>query len=278
VVAGPSVSDADSFGATGLPTDVVGLLEGLCSTRAIRRYRDEPVPDEALRAMLFAATRAPSGSNRQPFRFLVLRDGPVAERAKALIGGAARALWAAKRTTDGYDRTTAPQATSVTTSATTSESRTTPKSETTQKTETTPKQRMAAAMEDYVEHFERVPVLVLPCLMRYREPSPFEGSSIYPACQNLLLAARALGYGGVLTGFHGAVDAELRELCAIPEGTAISATITIGRPMGSHGPVRRRPLQELVFADRWDEAPTWAVDPPGTAYTQAGPPKRPRPS
>ena len=65
-----------------LPPDVVGLLEGLCTTRAIRRYRDEPVPPEALRAMVFAATRAPSGSNRQPFRFLVLTDSPAAAAAK----------------------------------------------------------------------------------------------------------------------------------------------------------------------------------------------------
>ena len=67
---------SDDLSATPLPADIVGMLEGLTSTRAIRRYTDDPVPPEALRAMLFAATRAPSGSNRQPFRFLVLTDGP----------------------------------------------------------------------------------------------------------------------------------------------------------------------------------------------------------
>ena len=73
-----------------LPADAVGLLEGLTTTRTIRRYRAEKIPDEALRAMLFAATRAPSGSNRQPFRFVVLTDGPNARTAKKLIGDAAR--------------------------------------------------------------------------------------------------------------------------------------------------------------------------------------------
>src|SRR5205085_6226964 len=63
----------------------VGLLEGMATTRAIRRYRDEPVPPDALQQMLFAATRAPSGSNRQPFRFLVLTDGERARQAKRLI-------------------------------------------------------------------------------------------------------------------------------------------------------------------------------------------------
>lgn len=79
--------------SAALPTDTVGLLEGLVSTRSIRRYRDEPVPDDVLRAVLFAATRAPSGSNRQPFRFLVLRDGPRAAAAKGLIGEGARKIW-----------------------------------------------------------------------------------------------------------------------------------------------------------------------------------------
>ncbi|MCZ6710082.1 MAG: nitroreductase family protein, partial [Gammaproteobacteria bacterium] len=73
-------------------TETIGLLEGLATTRAIRRYRDEPVPDSALRDMLFAATRAPSGSNRQPFRFVVLNQGARADAAKAMIGESARAL------------------------------------------------------------------------------------------------------------------------------------------------------------------------------------------
>ena len=81
--------------------DQVSLYEGLLSTRAIRRYTDERVPDVALRDILFAATRAPSGSNRQPFRFIVLTDGPVAAEGKRLIGEGARRFWAAKREADG---------------------------------------------------------------------------------------------------------------------------------------------------------------------------------
>jgi nitroreductase len=233
---------------TPLPADTVGLLEGLMTTRAIRRYRDEPVPDDVLRAVLFAATRAPSGSNRQPFRFLVLTDGPRAQQAKALLGEAARRVWAAKETSDGYGRGSGAQADS-------------------------PKARMARTMQRYVEQFETVPVVVLPCLVRYRDPNPAEGASIYPACQNLLLAARALGYGGVMTGFQGLVEGELRALLGIPDGVALSATITLGRPEGGHGPVRRRPLQELVFSDAWDQPAAYAIDPPDTRHTSAGPPR-----
>jgi nitroreductase len=118
---------------------------------------------------------------------------------------------------------------------------------------------------------------VLPCLVRYRDPNPMEGGSVYPAVQNLLLAARALGYGGVISGFHALVEDRLRPLLCIPEGVFIAATVTLGKPEGRHGPVRRRPLAELVYGERWGEAPAWAVDPPGTRHTQAGPPRPPAP-
>lgn len=237
----------DDLANAPLPADTVGLLEGMTTTRAIRRYRDEPVPDHALRAMLFAASRAPSGSNRQPFRFLVLTDGPEAEQAKSLIGEAARRIWGGKRRRDGYDRGSGAD-------------------------DSSPKARMARSMQRFVDQFERVPVLILPCLVRYRAPNPLEGASIYPACQNLLLAARALGYGGVVTGWHHPVERELRELLAIPDEALVAATVTVGRPEGGHGPVRRRPLAELVYGRTWGSPPDWAVDPPGTRFTSAGPP------
>ncbi len=233
-----------------LPPDTVGLLEGLTTTRAIRRYRDEPVPPEVLRAILFAATRAPTGSNRQTFRFMTLTDGPNAREAKRLIGEAARRVWTNKRVRDGYDRGSGA-----------------PSSE-----PNSPKIRMARAMQAYTDEFEKVPALILPCFMRYREPTSSEGASIYPACQNILLAARALGYGGVFTGFNFAVDEQLKALLAIPAEVFIAGTITLGKPVGGHGPVRRRPMAELVFAESWGQSPEWAEDPDGTAFTSAGPP------
>lgn len=241
---------SEDLGQLPLRADAVGLMEGLATTRAIRRYRDEPIPERDLRDILFAATRGPSGSNRQPFRFVVLTDGPRALQAKALLAGQAQRMWSAKRRNDGYDRG----------SGTANDS---------------PKARMARTMQAYVDEFARVPVLILPCLVRYREPTPMEGASVYPAVQNLLLAARALGYGGVITGFHAAVDAPLKTLLGIPPEVFIAATVTLGRPEGGHGAVRRRPLPELVYGEQWGEAPGWAVDPPGTRYTSAGPPPAP---
>src|SRR5262252_3490562 len=80
------------------------LLEAIATTRAIRRFRPDPIPEADLTKMLFAATRAPSGSNRQLFRFLLLRDDERSMAAKRLIGTAACRAWGSKRDTDGYDR------------------------------------------------------------------------------------------------------------------------------------------------------------------------------
>ncbi len=78
----------------------------------------------------------------------------------------------------------------------------------------------------------------------------------------------------MITGFAGAVDKELKQLLAIPDEVFIAATITLGKPAGNHGPVRRRPMAELVYGDTWNQPPDWAVDPPGTRFTSAGPPKQ----
>jgi nitroreductase len=204
----------------------VNLLEGLATTRAIRRYTSDPVDLDDLRSILWHAGRAPSGSNRQPFRFLVLRDGRHAIAAKALLGMAFRIGWATKRESDGYRPS-----------------------------------RFADSMQHYVDHFEQVPVVVLVCLDRYRPPNSNEGASVYPACQNLLLAARALGYGGALTMWHLGVEDELRSMLAVPEHVALSACITLGVPAGRHGPLKRKPLADITFDDTWGTSAEWAVEP-----------------
>ena len=226
--------------------DEIGLLEGLATTRAIRRLTPDPVSTADLATVLFAATRAPSGSNRQPFRFLVLRDGPRAVRAKALLGEAFRRMWAAKRAADGYAAGSGAD-------------------------DASPKARMARTMQRFVDGFEQTPVVVLACLVRYREGGAHEGASVYPACQNLLLAARAIGLGGVMTLWHAPVEAELRTLLDIPDDVFVAATITLGHPEGGHGPVRRRPVRELVYDDAWGAGAPWAVEPEGTRHSGTGP-------
>lgn len=212
------------------------LREGLATTRAIRRYTADPIPDADLAEILWFAGRAPSGTNRQPFRFIVLRrDDPEAGAARSLLGNAFREAWVGKQADMGVRVGTGSA-------------------------QDGPKERMAASMQHYVDHFEEIPVVVLVGLERYRSPNPYEGASVYPACQNLLLAARALGYGGALTGFHHAVEDELRAQLGIPEGVALSACITLGVPAGRHGPLRRKPIATMVHDARWGRQATWIPD------------------
>ena len=118
-----------------------------------------------------------------------------------------------------------------------------------------------------------MPALIFPTLIRHREPTPTEGASVYPAMQNLLLAARGLGCGGVVTMWHASVEPALRELLEIPDEVFLAATVTLGKPAGSHGPVRRRPLDHFVYDGVWGQTAAWAIDPPGTRHTSAGPPR-----
>jgi nitroreductase len=219
------MADSSMAGRPEAPDDI-GLLEALATTRAIRRYTDDPVNDIDLEQILWHAGRAPSGSNRQPFRFLVLRDGRNARAAKSLLGQSFREGWNAKRAGTEGERGYRPS-------------------------------RFADSMQHFVDHFESVPVVILVCLERYRAPGPYEGASVYPACQNLLLAARALGYGGALTMWHLGVEAELRTLLGIPDSAALSACITLGVPAGRHGPLKRKPVGEVVFDDEWGTSPSW---------------------
>jgi nitroreductase len=214
----------------------VSLLDGLATTRAIRRYTDAPIPDADLAEILWHAGRAPSGTNRQAFRFIVLRAADEEARApRELLGRSFRASWVAKRADMGVQ---------VGTGAATDG----------------PKERMAAAMQHYVDHLEQVPVIVLVGLERYRPANPYEGASVYPACQNLLLAARALGYGGALTMWHSVAESELRDLIGVPDEVALSACITLGVPAGRHGPLRRKPIGDLVHDGRWGRRAEWIDD------------------
>jgi nitroreductase len=217
--------------------DDLGLYEGIVTTRAIRRYRPDDVADDDLNRMLFAATRAPSGHNRQPFRFVVVRRTPDAAEVRAVITRGFQEAWAPNRADPAEDDTSRPA-------------------------------RMARTMSHFVDHIGEAPVLVFACLDHRVSGSGIDaGASVFPACQNLLLAAHALGYGGVMTNWHRLVTDELGLLLGLPAEVSIVATIPLGRPIGGHGPVRRLPLPQLVYEGRWDQPAPWAVDPPGTRYT-----------
>jgi nitroreductase len=220
----------------------IDLLEGIATARTIHRYRPDPVPEEVLAKILWAGTRAPSGTNRQPFRFIVLRDTETAREIKALMGESFRRGWSHKASAEHWAKEN-------------DEGR------------STRRIRSMEAIRHFVENFERIPVVVLACFVRYRDPDHGEGASIFPACQNILLAARALGYGACFSGWHRMVEAELRQRLAIPANVVLSLTITIGKPEGHHGPLRRFPARELIFEDGWGREAAWVVDPPGSRFS-----------
>ena len=216
--------------------DTPPLYEGLLTTRAIRRYQPDEVPEEDLRKLLFAATRAPSGHNSQPFRFLVLRRTPDAAAARALLGEGFREAWRHERAEPADD-------------------------------DTSRRARMARTMNDFVDTIAEAPVIVFACYRPSRLRDGITGgASVYPACQNLLLAARALGYGGVISQWHQPVVDRLEPMLGLPDDVSIVATIPLGRPVGNHGPVRRLPLPDLVYDGRFGTPAPWAQDPPGTRY------------
>ena len=107
-------------------------------------------------------------------------------------------------------------------------------------------------MDSYVENFDKVPALILPCLVRYREPTPMEGASVYPAVQNFLLACRNEGLGCVLTTLLCYEEPEVRRLLGMPEGWYTCAHGPVGYPVkGGHGPISRNSLDKMVSFNAW---------------------------
>jgi nitroreductase len=212
----------------------LGLVEALETTRSIRRYHlDEDIPESHIARMLFLATRAPNPGNLQKWRFVVLRRDAVAVRK--LLGDAYRDGWSEQRETYGFNRLAAG--------------------------DNSTRGRLARAMDEFVADFERIPLLILACAAD-ADSSYLQGAPIIlPACQNLLLGARSLGYGGVLTTWHRRVEQPLRATLNIPDGALIAAVITLGRPRGHFGPIRRKPLSGFVYDGSWGASAAWADEP-----------------
>ena len=195
----------------------MSLFDAIHSQRAIRHFSEKPVSDEAIETMLNAAIRAPSGGNRQPWRFVVIRDAALKRR----LGQWYLLAWQAA--TAAMEALTQPY-------------------------------RHGAEL---AQQMATVPVLILACIDHGEAgpgPGPVtRGASIYPAVQNLMLAAHALGLGTVLTTLHTQYESEIKALLNIPETVETAALIPVGYPAeGARlGRARRRPLSEVVFHDRW---------------------------
>jgi nitroreductase len=113
--------------------------------------------------------------------------------------------------------------------------------------------RQHSAVQYLTEHYHEAPVWIVACLVDGPNPSRVAGASIYPAAQNMLLAARALGLGSTLTTRHTRHEKECDAAFGLPEGVHSYAILPIGYPMGKFGPVGRGKLAEFVYLDKWGQ-------------------------
>jgi nitroreductase len=219
----------------------------------MRRLKPDPVPTEVLEQIVRAATWAPSGSDAQHYGFVVVTERETMARLGELWREAVETYLAlaGRVVPDMADDRHA---------------------------------RMAAALRHQAEHFDQTPALVAACYGRSRVdrsilfdlrgnvalarrlgPSRLralaagarsasglgEAASIYPAVQNLLLAARAHGLGATITVWHLLREADFRQVLEVPDDHGIYALVPLGYPAGRFGPVRRRPLAEVLHWERW---------------------------
>ena len=201
------------------------VFEVIHSTRAMRRLKPDPVPDELIRNILLAGQAAASGGNTQRWRFLVLKDPEIKKKVQVYYKKA-------------FDEVVGPRYAS---------SAPPPGSDAAKYS------RQHRAVENLTDHYHEAPVWIVACLEdgAVSGPGRSAGASIYPAVQNMLLAARALGLGSTLTTRHINYEKEVDAAMGIPPGFRSYAILPIGYPMGRFGPVGRGPLAEVVYLDGW---------------------------
>ena len=213
--------------------DMPDLFEIIETMRAMRRLKPDPVPDELIAKILRAGVCAPNGGNSQRWRFLVVKDPAIKKKVQAYYKRALDEVIGPRY------RTSAP-----------------PPGVTREQYD-----RQHAAVEYLTEHFHEAPVWIVACLEHSDggvqgavAPARMAGASIYPAVQNMLLAARALGLGATLTTRHLLYEKESEAALGLPPGVHSYAIIPIGYPIGKFGPVGRGPLKDIVYLDRWGAA------------------------
>ena len=201
-------------------TDQIGFFDAIYTQRAIRHLKPDPVPREIIEKLIEAGTTAPSGANSQRWKFLVITD----PETKKTIAEYYLKSWEAAY---GDQNPTPPNI-----------------------------QDHVRSSADYLaRNMADVPVLLMACIEHDGSPSTMtRGSSIYPAVQNILLAARALGLGSAITTLHKRYDKEINTLLGIPDNVETAALLPIGYPQDGYkyGPTRRAPVSEVTYWEKWN--------------------------
>ena len=190
--------------------------------RAIRQFKSDVIPRQALKDILLAATQAPSGGNMQPWHFVVVED----QKKKTEFAKLYREAWWSKRGDMGIEK---PE-------------------------QIAKEDKVSQSAMKLADNIAEAPVIVLVCAtVKFPQAETF----VIPATQNLLLAARALGIGGTITTLHVNVEASLHQLFGIPETAQVVYCVPLGYPKGSFGPLDRKPLEAVVSEDSWGQLPDW---------------------
>lgn len=222
------------------------LHDAMTTQRAVRRVLPDPVPDEVILKCLELAMHGPSGANGQQWEFVVVKD----RRTKERLARRYRRIWRLyyalylKRIA-AHDESMA---------------------------------KTAKAVQWQVDHFAEIPVLVVACMRfgvregrvpLFRMPHAAESGywgSIYPAVQNLLLAARAMGLGASLVTLPIWNVPSTRRLLGLPLNVTACCVVPLGWPRGRYGPTTRKPVGDVAHLDRYDNR-AWRGGP--TAVTSA---------
>ena len=207
------------------------FFEVVLTQRSIRRFKPDPVPEEAIWKMIDAAIRAPSGSNLQPWIWLVVRDQAMREMIAREVGEYASSTDMLEKMREDIEGT-----------------------------EDASRRRLLRHARDFFQYMSGAPVLIIPCLVGIGSPvhdsgTLLAGSSIYGAVQNLMLAARAQGLGTVLTTVHPYIEDTLRREFHIPKEAVPVCVVPVGYPDGQRfGPTTRKPAETVTYWDDWGVA------------------------
>ena len=205
------------------------VFEAVETCRAIRFFKKDPVPEEVIEKIIYAATRAPSPGNSQGWDFVVVTDAATrTELAEGIAAVMKPAVAAAAEQFGGAVGMDPVQ------------------------------KRMLDGALNLATRLADVPLHILVCGKPIYPPgSPTEAfvwSAIYPAAQNILLAARAQGLGSCLTTYQMTCEPLIREVLNIPDDVRIGAYIPIGWPdtdAANFGPLARLPTEKFIHRDGW---------------------------
>lgn len=206
---GPTVDSSNA----DISDRVLAVME---TCRAIRHYRSEPVPAELLERLVYAATRAPSPRNVQPWEFVIITDSARLSQLRTALSGFAEEL----RLRAGSLSDTKAR-------------------------------RMVSSAADLVESLDSVPAVVLVCGRAIDLGPGYPShdallSALHTAAQNLIVAARAHGLGAAFTTLHLHAEHQIREILKAPDDVHIAVTIPVGWPQRGTGMVARRPVAEVI--------------------------------